>query len=416
MSGRPSARGGQALVLVGIVALAVNLRPAAVSVGPVLDDLRAGLGMSGAEAGVLTALPVVAFAGFGALAPRLASAVGPHRLTALSLLAVAVGLASRSRVDAVVPFLGLSLLALGGMATANVVLPSLVKQHFPDRIGTLTAVYSTALALGLTGASVLTVPVGQAGDGWRDGLAVWSLTAVVALVPWLLLLGRDRGRPRAEPGSRIPLAAIARTRTGRLMAAFFALQSLQAYAVFGWFAAIFHDAGYTTAQSGVLLGVVTGASIPLSYVVPSLAGRLADLTWLVVALGVCYPIGYLGLAFAPHDLAILWAVVVGSGTATFPLVLTLIGLRARTPAGTASLSAFTQGAGYLFSAVGPFGFGLLHDLTDGWTVPLLGLSVLVVPLVACGLALARPAHVEDELAGGPAQSSSVMKVLSGSGR
>lgn len=398
--------GGRALVLVGIVVLAVNLRPAAVSIGPVLDDVRAGLGMSGTQAGILTALPVVAFALIGALAPRLSALVGPHRLTALALGCVTAGLLARSRVDGVVAFLLLSLLALAGMATANVVLPSLVKQHFPERIGTMTAVYSTALAVGITGSSVLTVPIsesiGGAGEGWRTGLASWSLVAAVALVPWLVLLGRDRGRLRPDPGDRIPLAAIARTRTGRLMAAYFALQSLQAYAVFGWFAAVFRDAGFSAATAGLLLGVVTGTSIPLSFVVPTLAVRMRDITSLVLVLSACYPIGYLGLAAVPDDMAIGWAVLcalfVGVGTCTFPLVLVLIGLRARTPEGTASLSAFTQSVGYLFSALGPFGFGVLHDLTDGWTVPLLGLTALIVPLALVGRAIARPSYVEDEIA------------------
>ncbi len=391
---------GRVLVLVGIVVLALNLRPAAVSIGPVLNDVRAGLDMSGTEAGILTALPVVAFAVLGSAASRLAAGVGPHRLTALALVAVVVGLAARSRVDDVAAFLALSLLALGGMAVANVVLPSLVKRHFPDRVGTLTAVYSTSLAVGITASSVLTVPISEASgaaDGWRTGLAAWSLLAAVALVPWLALLGRDRHRERPVATDRISLAAIARTRTGRFMAAFFALQALQAYAVFGWFAAIYRDAGFSASTAGLLLGVITGTSIPLSFVVPSLAGRMRDLTPLVLALTACFPVGYLGLALAPRDLAVLWAVLVGAGTCTFPLVLVLIGLRSRTPEGTASLSAFTQSVGYAFAAVGPFGFGVLHDLTDGWTVPLVGLTVLVVPLAWCGLALARPTYVEDEL-------------------
>jgi CP family cyanate transporter-like MFS transporter len=401
-AGEPATRpagltSGRVLILLGIVVLAVNLRPAAVSVGPVLDDVRAGLDMSGTEAGVLTALPVVAFAVFGAVAGRLASVVGPHRLTAIALACVTLGLLGRSRVDDVAAFLLLSLLALGGMATANVVLPSLVKQHFPDRIGTLTAVYSTALAVGITASSVLTVPISEAGDGWRTGLAAWSLVAAVALVPWLLLLARDRSGRRPVASARIPLSAIARTRTGRLLAAFFALQSLQAYAIFGWFAAIWRDAGYSAGTAGLLLGVVTGTSIPLSFVVPSLAGRMRDLRPLVLGLAACYPVGFIGLALAPYDLAVLWALLVGTGTCTFPLVLVLIGLRARTPEGTASLSAFTQSVGYAFSAAGPFGFGLLHDLTDGWTVPLLALTALVVPLAWVGVAVSRPSYVEDEL-------------------
>lgn len=393
-----STRAGQVLVLVGIVALAVNLRPAAVSVGPVLDDIRAGLDMSATEAGVLTSLPVIAFAVFGALAPRLSSAIGRHRITALSLVAVVVGLLARSRVDSVPAFLALSLLALGGMATANVVLPSLVKLHFPHHIGRLTAIYSTALALGLTSASVLTVPVSNAHDGWRSGLAVWSITAAVALMPWLFLLRHDRRGVHAAQGTRIGLGRVARTRVGWLLATFFGLQALQAYAIFGWFPAIYRDAGFSGSTAGLLLGVVTGISVPLSFVVPMLAVRLRSVAPLVGALGCCYVVGYLGLAAAPHAGAWVWAVLVGAGTTTFPLVLTLIGLRSRTPEGTASLSAFTQSVGYLIAAIGPFGVGFLHDRTGGWTVSLLTLTALVVPLVACGIALARPSYVEDELA------------------
>ncbi len=178
--------------MVGIVLLSFNLRPAAVSIGPVLGEIRDGLRMSGAEAGVLTSLPVVAFAVFGALAPRLARLLGRHRLTLMALVCVVVGLFARSKVDGVVAFLAFSLLALGGMATANVVLPSLVKHHFPTRVGTMTAAYTTSLAVGLTSASVLTVPLSDALGGWQSGLMVWSLTAAVAVVPWVALLREDR--------------------------------------------------------------------------------------------------------------------------------------------------------------------------------------------------------------------------------
>ena len=71
----------------------------------------------------------------------------------------------------------------------------------------------------------------------------------------------------------------------------------------------------------------------------------------------CYPIGYVGLMIAPYRLAVVWAIVVGVAPVTFPLILTLIGLRSRTPEGTAALSAFTQSAGYLIAAVGPFAVG-----------------------------------------------------------
>ncbi|WP_246003499.1 MFS transporter [Nocardioides aurantiacus] len=386
------------LVVVAIVALAFNLRPAAVSIGPVLEDLRADLGLSGAEAGLLTTLPVLAFAVFGALAPRLARALGPHRLTFVALLCVVAGLAGRSRVEHESTFLLLSLLALAGMATGNVVLPSLVKLHFPDRIGLLTSVYTTSLAVGLTCALTLTVPAGEAtGGGWRDGLLLWALVAAVAAVPWIGLLRRDRRDPDAVATRAIGVVEVGRTSLGRRMALFFGLQSLQAYAVYGWFGVVYRDAGFSATTAGLLLGVIGGLSIPLSLVIPRLAARTDDQRPLMWGLMVCYPLGYLGLAIAPVAGAWLWAVLVGTGLCVFPLILTLIGLRARTPDGTAALSGFTQAVGYLLAAVGPFGMGVLHDATGGWTVPLLVLLALAVPQLLVGLSVAKPEHVEDQL-------------------
>jgi CP family cyanate transporter-like MFS transporter len=388
-------RAAKVLVAVGIVVLAFNLRPAAVSVGPVLDEIRTALDMSPTTAGVLTTLPVLAFASFGAAAPTLARVVGVHRVTLLALGAVVVGLSLRAQTDSVPLLLALSLLALGGMATANVLLPSLVKLHFPHRVGLMTSLYTTSLAVGLTSASVLTVPVSEQLGSWRWGLGIWALTALVAALPWCALLRHDQS-PEEAPHT-VTLRAVAHTRLGWAMAALFGLQSLQAYAIFGWFAQVYRDAGFSAGTAGLLLGVVTGVSIPLSFWLPTLAARLHDQTVLICALVACYPLGYLGLILAPVGGAWLWAVVIGVGTSVFPVVLTLIGLRSRTSAGTAALSGFTQSVGYLIAAVGPFGVGLLYGLTGGWTVPLSALILLTVPQLVAGLTVARPCFIEDQL-------------------
>ena len=386
-------RAERILVVVGIVVLAFNLRPAAVSVGPVLDEITNGLQMSLTTAGVLTTLPVLAFAGFGALAPWLARVLGLHHVTLLALVAVVVGLGLRSQTGNVPLFLLLSLLALAGMATANVLLPSLVKLHFPDRVGLLTSIYTTSLALGLTLSSVLTVPMSEQFGSWRWGLFAWAGTAVVAALPWIGLLRHDRA-PAAEAHG-ISLADVARTRLGWSMAMFFGLQSLQAYSVFGWFAQVYRDAGFSPATAGLLLGVITAMSIPLSFWLPALTARMENQSWLIAALVACYPVGYVGLIVAPVAGAWLWAVLVGIAASVFPVVLTLIGLRARTSEGTAALSGFTQSVGYLVAAVGPFGMGVLYDVTGGWTIPLVALLVLVVPQLVTGLMVARPSYIED---------------------
>jgi CP family cyanate transporter-like MFS transporter len=289
------------------------------------------------------------------------------------------------------------MLGLAGMATANVLLPSLVKLHFPDRIGFVTALYTTALAIGLTGALTLTVPISEAADGgWRVGLGVWAILALVAALPWLRLVLHDR-HP-ADSSRTVRVSDVMRTRLGLAMALLFGLQSMHAYVTFGWFAQLWRDAGFSPTLAGVLVGVVASVSIPLSLWLPTLAGRREDhrtLLWGVIA---CYPVAYTGLILAPRSLAVLWALLIGVGCAIFPLVLTLIGLRARTPAGTAALSGSTQSAGYLLAAAGPFTVGLLYEVTGGWTVPLTLMIALVVPMALLATYVGRPQFVEDQLA------------------
>jgi CP family cyanate transporter-like MFS transporter len=232
---------------------------------------------------------------------------------------------------------------------------------------------------------------------WRRGLITWALTAAIAAVPWIGLLRHDRREPGSETPDALRFAHIARTRLGWAMAAFFGLQSLQAYAIFGWFADIFRDQHYSAHTAGLLLGVVTGISIPLSWVVPQVTARLPDPSRLLTALMGCYVVGYAGMLVAPHGGAVAWALLIGAGTTTFPMVLTLIGLRARSSPGTAALSGFAQSIGYLIAFVGPFGVGVLHDATDGWTASIVLLLVLCVPQYVAGLVVCRPRFLEDEL-------------------
>lgn len=393
-SSTAAARG---LVLLGLILLAMNLRPAAVSVGPVLAEVTDGLGMSPAGAGVLTSLPVLAFASFGAVAPWLARTVGLHRTTLLSLVAVAIGLAARVTVDHELPFLGLSMLGLAGMAAANVLLPSLVKLHFPDKIGPVTAVYTSAMAVGLTGALTLTVPVSEEYGDWRVGLGVWAVLALVAALPWVWLMVHDR-RPAADEHT-VRVTEVMRTRLGLALALMFGFQSMHAYVAFGWLAQLWRDAGYSATAAGALVGLVGSVSIPLSLWLPTVAGGRTDqrsLLWGVIA---CYPVAYVGLmvAPAPAPAAVLWALLVGLGLGTFPLVLTLIGLRSHSPSGTAALSGFTQSAGYLVAAGGPFTIGVVYAATGGWTVPLAVMIVLVLPMVLLAGYVGRPRYIEDQL-------------------
>ncbi|MYT25104.1 MFS transporter, partial [Streptomyces sp. SID7760] len=174
------------VLIVGIVLAALNLRPAITSLGALFEEVRTGLGMSGTVAGLITSVPALCFAVFGVTAPRLSRRFGPAAVVCAGMAAVAAGLLIRPFTRDAAGFLAASALTLAGIALTNVLLPVIVKRWFPDRVGTMTGLYSMALALGTSLAAAATVPMTSAlGGSWRAGLLVWAVLALVAVLPWL---------------------------------------------------------------------------------------------------------------------------------------------------------------------------------------------------------------------------------------
>lgn len=399
---RPTA-GPRVLIAVAILLLAFNLRPAVNVLGAVIPELRAATGLPAGTTGLLLSLPTLAFAVTGVAAPGLAARFGAHRTVVVALAALVAGQLVRALAPGVAALFAGSLLALAGIAVANVLMPGLVRAHFPDRIPLLTAAYTTLLTVGGASAAGLTIPVERAlGGDWQVGLGLWAGTAVLALVPWMLLLHADRGAATGSPdgvpaGRRIPLRVLARTRVAWALAIYFACQSMVAYVVFGWLTQILVEAGLSDVVAAAQVSLAIGVGIPFAALVPPLLGRTTRPQLLVLGLSSCYLVAFAGLIVSPTDPVWLWAALIGVGTGTFPMALTLIALRARTGLATTSLSAFTQCVGYLIASVGPIGFGLLFDLSGTWTVPLLAVCVVVLGQIVAGFAAVRPRKVEDEL-------------------
>ncbi|GGP86354.1 MFS transporter [Streptosporangium pseudovulgare] len=385
------------MLVAGIILAALNLRTAVTSVGPVLDQISSGLGMSGVGVGLLTTLPVLIFATVGAVTPTLARKTGEHRLLLAALVVLGVGLLVRAVVGSAGIFLVSSALALSGGAVGNVLIPTLIKRHFPGRAGTMTTVYTTALAVGTMLAAAATVPIERAADGnWHVALGVWAALAAVAVIPWLALL---RSEPERDAGSKdLGTGTLVRSRLAWAVAAYFGTQSMVAYIMFGFLAKILIDGGYTTGQAGLLLGVFTAISIPVSMAVPAVATRFADQRPVVAAFVVFYLVGFLGLWLAPPSLAWLSTLLIAIGMGSFPLALTMLALRTRTPEATAALSGFGQSVGYLIAGAGPLLVGVMHEATGGWaTSYLLLIAVVLVQLVA-GWYAGRDRYLEDERA------------------
>ena len=181
-----------------VVMVAVNLRPGATSIGPILAELQAALGMGSVQAGVLTALPGLTFAVVGAVAVALSRRAGISRTITVGLVAVAAGLLLRSVVDSPVVFMLLTVLAFAGMAVGNILVPAFIKRHGGARTAFLNSVYGTTLAVGATLPLLIAGPLSaRSANGWQISIRVWGAVALLALIPWIAISIRDR-RARAE--------------------------------------------------------------------------------------------------------------------------------------------------------------------------------------------------------------------------
>ncbi|QNT96212.1 integral membrane transporter [Streptomyces griseofuscus] len=406
------------LVVAGIVLSAVNLRPAITSLGALLEEVRDGLGMSGSVAGLLTSVPPLCFAVFGVMAPRLARRFGPAAVVCAGMAAIFAGLLVRPYAGGTAGFLAASALALMGIAVSNVLMPVIVKRWFPDRVGSMTGLYSMVLALGTSLPAAVTVPMTHAlGGNWKLGLAVWAVLAAAAVVPWIPLVreGRERPAPAARsakasakaqtPASASARAAeeqpplrITRSRTAWALAVFFGLQATAAYITMGWMPQIFRDAGVSAGTAGLLLAVTMVMGVPLAFVIPRIATRLPHQGPIVLVLGVCGLAGYAGLYLAPAAGAWAWALLLGIANCAFPLALTMVGMRARSGPGVAQLSAFAQSTGYLISIPGPLLVGVLYQHSGGWGLPIALMAGLMVPQMVVGVLAGRDRTVEEEAA------------------
>lgn len=390
---RPPAR-QRWLIIAALVLTGLNMRVAVSSVGAVLDDLESGLHTSSGVAGIITSLPVVAFAGIGSLGPRLSRRFGEHRLLTAALLTAAAGLVLRAIAGNVALFAVLSMLALAGGAMANVLMPALVKRHFPGQIGTFTAVYTTSLAVGTTAAAGLTIPLADlGGHSWRFGIGSWAVLTGLAILPWLATLRGDRPEP---DNRRVPPAGrLVRSKLAWALALMFGAQSFQAYIAFGWFANFFRHNHLPAAEAGLLVAFYSALSIPISMVIPAIA--VHGQRRLVLGLATAGVLSYAGMLAAPVAGAWLWMLLGGISSGMFPLTLTMIGLRSRDLATTAPLSAFVQGIGYLIAGTGPILVGVLLGLSNSWTWPLIALLLAALSSGSAGWYAGRPVFVEDEL-------------------
>ena len=383
---------GGALLAVAVVLTALNLRPAVTSVAPLLGEMRMEFGVSATWAGVLTTLPALCFAAAGLAAPRLSARIGLGRTVSLSLLIIAAGLLIRAAGGSTM-VLGASLVACAGIALANVLIPVVIKGSFPARIGLMTGIYTAALQAGGALGSAVTPGLEEPLGGWRPALAVWAALALIALAVWVPVSRRHGAAWVRRVEHAEPPRSLLRNRLAWTVTVFFGCQAFMAYIVMGWLPEVFIDNGVPKVQAGVLVGLASLIGVPIALVVAPMAARRGSQSGWIVGLGLFGVVGILGVMLAPAAQPVLWSVLIGIGQSVFALAIAVIALRARTAEETAQLSGMAQGLGYLIAGTGPLLFGVLHDVTGGWTAPWILFLVVYAVQMATGAVAGRNRYV-----------------------
>ena len=411
---------GRLLAFTGIVLVAFSLRSAVASLSPILAEIEADFAVPSWILGLIGAAPPVCFAVFGIVTPALERRFGLERLAVAAMVVATGAMVARALAsDALALLLGTAVL-FAAIGVGNVVLPPLIKKYFPDRVGTMTGLYSSLLAVAAFVPPLVAVPVADAA-GWRFSLGMWAVFALAAIVPWVAQLvvdARERAAGRAaaargldgngagdavgadveidEPTPRV-LGRLRRIPLAWALAVTFAISSASVYACFAWLPVVLVEmAGVSHAAAGALLSLFGAMGLPWSILVPMAVTRWNRVGVVYVVALVAGVAGVLGMVLAPTAATVLWVVLLGTPQGLFPAVLVMIQRRSRTHEGAVALSSFSQSIGYAIAAIFPLAFAVLQETTGGWQAPLVLLGVLFLFAIPAGYVVTHTRTIEEE--------------------
>lgn len=384
------------VIIVGIIFIAVNLRSPLTSVGPLVSFIKDSMQISNTMAGMITTLPLLAFALFSPIVPRLGRKIGMEQIILGSIIILTLGIILRSLSGIATLYIGTAVIGLA-IAVCNVLLPSLIKREFPTKIGLMTGVYSISMNLLGATASGISVPIAiHLGFGWQGALGIWGILSFLSILTWLpQMKRRNRNTNNVHNNAEISRVNVWSSVIAWQVSLFMGLQSLLFYVLIAWLPEILKVQGISSDQSGWLLTIMQLSLLPFTFIVPVIAGRMSSQRSLVIISSGLFLSGTLGLLYGSVNLIVLWVILLGIGGGfAFSLAMMFFSLRTENSQQAAELSGMAQSVGYLLAAIGPTLFGFIHDATNSWTIPLIILVGASFLLLLFGMGAARNRVIE----------------------
>ena len=359
----PARQTSRALLVVSLMLLAFDLRPAFSSLGPVLPELVKDTGLSTFGASVLSTAPVLCLGLFGPIAPWIGRRLGTERAIMVFLIVLTIGTALRG-VPGGAALFGGSILAGIGIGIINVLVPGLIKRNFPNRMALMMGVHTMMLCAGGALGAGAAVPLESYFDGsWAASLAFWGIPALAGVLLWLPHVPR-RDSAGGGPGFRVH--GLWRDPLAWRVTLFMAFQSAVFYAGLAWYPPILRARGLDPNEAGLVVSISILVQLGSSFIAPPLAMLGRDQRAAVMISELLLAIGAMGLLFGPLWTIWGWAVVIGLGQgALFALALTMIVLRSRDQHVAAQLSSMVQSVGYTVASGAALIAGLFYGTAGG---------------------------------------------------
>lgn len=387
----PSTGRRHLLLIAGILFIASTLRVTFTGAAPLLDAIRADYGLSTAQTGMLTTLPLLAFGLVSPLAAGVGRRLGIERSLLVALVLICLGIGLRSLPSTALLFGGTAIIGCG-IALGNVLLPGLIKRDFSQHVARMTGAYSITMGGAAALGSAMVVPLALAGFGWHGALLMLMVFPLLALLVWLPQTRKTATAPLTGSGA-MHNRGIWRSALAWQVTLFLGINSLVYYVIIGWLPAILQSLGYSEAQAGSLHGLLQLATAAPGLAIPLILHRLKDQRAIAIIVALMCAISACGLWFWPGQ-AVVWTLVFGFGSgATMILGLTFIGLRANSAHQAAALSGMAQTIGYLLAACGPPLMGKIHDANGDWQIPLLAVALISVVMALFGVLAGRDREI-----------------------
>lgn len=389
-------------ILMGIILSTLNLRAAVTSLSGIFSVV--GHHIQGFNISIVGMLPLLSFAIFGLLTPKISQKIGYEFTLLISMTCVGIGLLTRIFMPTFGGFCISSIISLSGMAFGNVLMPTMIKKYFSNNTGAITSLYSVLLAISAGIPSIISSNTVY-NLGWRFSLGIWSLVGFFAAIPWLIQILHLRNKGSNKTTLQIKnhdsdspqLTFSLSSKTTWSVALLFGIGGmLPMYTMINWLPSYLKSVGFATTTVGTILFLYNTLGIFHSFLVPLFLERMKH-PYLLIILAILLQIStFLGFWFFPH-LSLIWAIIAAPSLLTVPAAFQLFNTHSHTPAGTAAISSMSQFIGYLLAALGPLIFGWLKNITGTYNFSFSFLIVLSILTLFFGYQAMKPGYIEDEI-------------------